>query len=755
MADFDDPVPIPERIGPYRVLRQIGRGAMGIVYEAIDERLDRNVALKRVLPAADPQHRDRLIREARAAASVNHPNICQLFEIGEDAGEPFLAMERLEGRSLADRLTEGPLPVAEAINTMLLVLSALEALHAQRLVHRDLKPSNIFLTPHGVKLLDFGLARPVVTEVDATSLTLPGVVLGTPKYMAPEQARGLELDGRTDLFAAGAILFELLSGRPAFNGPSAIEVMYAVVNEQPPALLGSFAVIAADRVIQRALAKAPADRYGSAGEMARDLRACLSHADAGAEVVARATTRLVVPPFRMLRADAEVDFLAFSLADAITVALSGLESLVVRSSLAAARLATDDPDWLSRAREANVDVVVAGSLLRAGDMLRVSVQLVETAAGTVLWSHALQVPVDDLFSVESAVSSAVVEALALPLSSREQRQLRRDVPASAAAYAAYLRGNRLSTNASQWRLAREEYLRAVEDDPSYAPAWARLGRCLRVLGKYGLGEDAARHTRDAEAAFQRAFELNPELSLTHNLYTYVEVDQGRALDAVLRLLQRLQSQPADADVLAGLVHGCRYLGLVDASLAAHDRARRLDPGVRTTVVHTFFMRGEFEKAVDADTADVPYVGVHALLALGRIREAHALCSRARPSLPDEHHLAAVLDTLTAAAEDRPESGVLAIETLESLWRFTDPEGFYYWAHSCAWLRDVDRALRLLRRAVDNGFYCVRGFETSPAFDAFRLDPVFTGIVDDARRQHARAADAFAAAGGPRLLGLPR
>jgi TolB-like protein len=442
MADFDDPVPIPERIGPYRVLRQIGRGAMGIVYEAIDERLDRNVALKRVLPAADPQHRDRLIREARAAASVNHPNICQLFEIGEDAGEPFLAMERLEGRSLADRLTEGPLPVAEAINTMLSVLSALEALHAQRLVHRDLKPSNIFLTPHGVKLLDFGLARPVVTEVDATSLTLPGVVLGTPKYMAPEQARGLELDGRTDLFAAGAILFELLSGRPAFNGPSAIEVMYAVVNEQPPALLGSFAVIAADRVIQRALAKAPADRYGSAGEMAHDLRACLSHADAGAEVVARATTRLVVPPFRMLRADAEVDFLAFSLADAITVALSGLESLVVRSSLAAARLATDDPDWLSRAREANVDVVVAGSLLRAGDMLRVSVQLVETAAGTVLWSHALQVPVDDLFSVESAVSSAVVEALALPLSSREQRQLRRDVPASAAAYAAYLRGTR-------------------------------------------------------------------------------------------------------------------------------------------------------------------------------------------------------------------------------------------------------------------------------------------------------------------------
>ena len=268
MAEAVDAASLPERIGPYRVVRQIGQGAMGVVYEAHDDRLDRSVAIKKVLPTADPQNRERFLREARAAAAVSHPHICQLFEIGEDRGEPFLAMELLAGRSLSDRLDEGPMPAAEAISTMLAVLSALEAFHARGLVHRDLKPSNIFLTPHGVKLLDFGLARPAFADVDTTSLTLPGLVLGTPRYMAPEQARGLDLDARTDLFAAGAVLFELLAGRPAFNGPSAVEVMHAVLHEHPPALVGSFAVIAADRVIQRALAKSPGDRYPSASDMA-------------------------------------------------------------------------------------------------------------------------------------------------------------------------------------------------------------------------------------------------------------------------------------------------------------------------------------------------------------------------------------------------------------------------------------------------------------------------------------------------------
>src|SRR5262245_26476790 len=244
---------------------------MGIVYEAVDDRLERTVAIKTILPAANAVMRDRFLREARAAAAVSHPHICQLFEIGEHEGDPFLAMELLQGEALSTRLERGPIPAADAISIALGILSALDALHQRGIVHRDLKPSNVFLTPHGVKLLDFGLARPVALEVDSTFMTMPGVLLGTPRYMAPEQARGLDVDARTDLCAAGAVLYEMLSGRHAFDGDNPVDVLSAVLTQQPPALVGSLAVVDLDGIIQRALAKSPADRYQSAEAMAGEL----------------------------------------------------------------------------------------------------------------------------------------------------------------------------------------------------------------------------------------------------------------------------------------------------------------------------------------------------------------------------------------------------------------------------------------------------------------------------------------------------
>jgi serine/threonine protein kinase len=258
--------------------------------------------------------RERFAREARAAAAVSHPNICQLFDIGEHDGEPFLCMELLDGQSLAGRLAGGPIATPEALTIELAVLSALAALHRRGIVHRDLKPTNVFLSASGIKLLDFGLARSASTSPDETGVTMPGMVMGSPRYMAPEQVRGEETDARSDLFAAGLVLYEMLSGRAAFSGTSAVDILHAVVHEHPPALMGSPAVIELDRIIQRAVAKAREDRYQSAEEMATDLRASMSRGDAGV-VKARATKRLVVLPFRVLRPDPEVDFLAFSLPD--------------------------------------------------------------------------------------------------------------------------------------------------------------------------------------------------------------------------------------------------------------------------------------------------------------------------------------------------------------------------------------------------------------------------------------------------------
>jgi serine/threonine protein kinase len=383
----------PHRIGPYVIERPLGEGGMGVVYAARDERLQRTIAVKTLSsPGKDEAARKRLWREARAAASVNHPNICQIYEVGEDGDRVFIAMELLAGEALSERLQRGPLAASDALPIGLGILSALAALHAGGIVHRDLKPSNVFLTPHGVKLLDFGLARPgaeAILDIDS-GLTRTGTVMGTPRYMSPEQIMGEPVDARSDLFATGAILFELLAGRPAFSGRTLAEVFHATRFEQPPALTGSPTVAAIDRVIRRALAKRAADRHASAEAMAEELSAVGGVATATTATLAQALTRLVVLPFRILRSDPETDFLAFSLPDAIATSLSRNPSLVVRSSAVAARFAAEAPDLKALAAEADVDRVVMGTLMRAGDQIRAVAQLVEAPAGTLLSAQTVQ-----------------------------------------------------------------------------------------------------------------------------------------------------------------------------------------------------------------------------------------------------------------------------------------------------------------------------------------------------------------------------
>ena len=303
----------PRRLGRYRILHRLGQGGMGVVFAAEDDSLGRRVAVK-TISEPDDSARKRFRREARAAAGVNHPNVCQVYEIGEDGGQLFIAMELLEGESLADRLRRGPLPVEEAVALGRGTLAALSALHTTGVVHRDLKPSNVFLTPHGVKLLDFGLARDLPKELTqsletGTELTRPGLLMGTPRYMAPEQVLGHEVDARADLFSAAAILYEAVSGRPAFLGTTVVEVLSATLHEQPPALAGDAAVVAFDRVLRRALAKRPADRPATAVEMAAEMETVATAGSSTAASVARPLTRLVVLPFRMLRPDTEIDFL--------------------------------------------------------------------------------------------------------------------------------------------------------------------------------------------------------------------------------------------------------------------------------------------------------------------------------------------------------------------------------------------------------------------------------------------------------------
>src|SRR2546423_4712905 len=503
--------PMLDRIGPYRIVRKLGEGGMGVVYAAEDERLRREVAIKTIREAGDSSAREPFIREAGAAASLSHPNVCQLFDIGDDEGKPFLVMELLEGEALADALKRGALPTAEALRVALAVLTALDALHARGFIHRDLKPSNVFLTKHGVKLLDFGLAREAsaaAVSSDATTmqpgdapLTIAGMIVGTPRYMAPEQLLSAPVDGRTDLFAAGALLFEMVSGKPAFDDDNTMRLFHAVVYEAPPNLAGSAAIAALNRIVHRAMAKRPDDRYPSAAAMAKDLREVMLISDAGADVVAHRVTRLIVLPFRILRPDADSDFLAFAIPEAITTSLAGVGSLIVRSSAAAARFADGfDPKRLSE--EADVDVALTGTLMRGGNQIRVTTQLVELPAGTVLWSLTSQATMADIFELQDGLTQRIVESLELPLSEREARVLRRDVPATPRAHEFYLRAGQQGESPESWAVARDLYLRALDEDPRYAPAWARLARINLLLGKYGKESEAL--YGQAESAAMRA-----------------------------------------------------------------------------------------------------------------------------------------------------------------------------------------------------------------------------------------------------------
>ncbi len=726
---------------------------MGIVYAAHDERLDRPVAIKMILDVgSDATARDRFWREARAAAAVNHPNVCQLYEIDESDGQLYIAMELLEGESLAARLERGPVDLPEGLSMTLAMLGALEALHHRAIVHRDLKPSNVFLTKFGVKLLDFGLARPVMSDDRATmqDLTLPGKVVGTPAYMAPEQLSGYPVDPRTDLFAVGSLLYEILTGKPAFAGRAMVDTMHAVLHDRPAALTGSSAVDAVDRIIQRAVEKQPAARYQTALEMAADVRDAIAGSTLSGDLpVARAVTRLIVLPFRILRSDVETDFLAFGLADAITSSLTGVGSLIVRSSLAASAFSEGVPDLKKIAAETDVEAVVTGTLMRAGEQIRVNAQLLEAPGGTVLWSQSVQSPLGDLFALQDDFTQRIVESLSIPLTRREAQLLKRDVPATARAYEFYLRGNECARERAKWRVARDLYRQCVDEDPRFAPAWARLGRMERLIGIYYDTGHTDERLKMAEIAFQRALELNPELPLAHNLYAYLEVDFGRAKEAMLRLLECARRQRADPELYAGLVHVCRYCGLLDASIAAYERAHRLDPNIQTSVCHSYWFMGDTERAVATDGGETPFMGYLAQIRGGRIEQVVAGLKQLATN--DGTTYSSGWGRLVAALTGDRETFERGLD--QEIESFRDPENAYYWSIMAAMVGDTEHAFQMLQITVDRGWMCYQAVVKEPFLDPLRADPRMPRILREIEARHRDAAAAFVSAGGERLLGL--
>ena len=748
-------------ISHYQVLEKLGEGGMGVVYKAKDTRLDRLVAVKTIRDAREGEKgRKQLWREARSLARVSHPRVCQLFDAVEQRDGLFLVMELLDGQSLDRRLAAGPVAAAEAVEIIGQILDALEALHNYQIVHRDLKPSNVFLTPHGVKLLDFGLARPASDSAGNANqtrtleaATARGLIAGTPHYMAPEQSQGQQVGPAVDIFAAGSILYEMLAGRRAFDGASVVDVLYAVAHHNPPPLAGSLGVEALDRVIRRALAKRKEDRYGSAREMRAAVNAVPLTAGATVPVGRRTITRLIALPFRVLRTDNDTDFLAYSLPDAISNSLSGVDGITVRSSLVAASFdGALDPRRI--AAEADVDAILAGTLMRAGDSLRITCQLVEAPGGAVIWSDSAVAAMEDLFRVQDELSRRIVESLILPLSDREHRILRHDVPVTARAYEFYLRANQVAMvrTLDNFRLARDLYMQCVEEDPQYAPAWARLGRVYRFIEKFG--QDAEENLTRADEAFRKAFALNPDLPLAHNLFTQVECDRGCALSAMVRLLERARFRRNDADLFAGLVQACRYCDELEASVAAHQRARHLDSHIVTSVPHTYFLLGEYQKTIEyyGSPKGGYYLDCAALVMLGEQQEALARLRARERSGGATGSVRAIMQSLKAYLEGNREGCVEAIEAGERLTR-RDLETLFYEARHLAQTAGPARALDVLSSVLDGGFLCGSSLLRDARLAPLRSSPGYTALAARAEQERVRAHTSFIAAGGPQLLNM--
>ena len=428
--------------------------------------------------------------------------------------------------------------------------------------------------------------------------------------------------------------------------------------------------------------------------------------------------------------------------DAITGSLTGLESLVVRSSLAASTYADHALDLKALAADADVDLVVTGTIVRIGDSLRVTAQLLEAPGGSVLWSHTAQVAMGNLFQLQDDLTQRILASLSTPLSAREHRLVRSDVPASAAAYEMLLRGNQLLQDAGQWTVARDLYRRALEADPRYAPAWAQLGRVLRLLGKYVDSDPAV--LADAEDALRHAIDVNPDLPVAHNLYALLEIDLGRAEDAMRRLVERARLRGADPELFKGLVHACRFCGLLDASLAAHREAVRLDPKAETSVIQTHWMLGDYDRVTpvssrhrvdDADAARTLRGGAgHG--SPPRRRPGQAASRRGRrarvPRRPADRR---------ARRLDEAERG------------YGDAEGLYYIACEYAFFGAHERALEVFVRSVERGFFCFPAMAGNRWMDPIAAHPDYIATLRRAEARHRLAMTTFVDIGGDKVLGI--
>jgi serine/threonine protein kinase len=577
------------RIAHYEIVSAIGSGGMGVVYRARDTRLGRDVALKVMAPhiASDPAMRARFETEARAVASLSHPGILSIYELAVADGVPFAVMELLEGRNLRERMAAGPLPWREATEIAAAIGDGLAAAHAKGIVHRDLKPENVFLTSDGhVKILDFGLAlqRLEVGPGDGPTIarTAQGLVLGTFGYMSPEQVTGEPVDGRTDVFALGCLLFEMLTGRQLFTGATPQEIIARLLHDSAPDLssVDPLAPQELRSVVTRAVDRDIARRYGSAQDMAAALRALLSGTSVRMPKISRTRGRsLAVLPF-INTAEPALDYVADGITESIINSLSQLGTVRVVPRSLAFRYKGLQVDPATVGAALNVRTILTGRMTRQGDVLTIQAELVDTTTESQVWGEQFRQSIADLMTVQQEIAWHISEALRLKLTTAQKKKLRKRSTVSAEAYHAYLRGRH---HWNQWggpesfQRALQEFQHAIDIDPLYALAYAGLGDTYGAMAYYGFIDPRDGFGR-ARAAAERALELDPDVPEAHVTLALGELFSAWDWRAAARELKAAISlNPLHATAHAVNALYLTTCGRFDESLEESRTARDLDP----------------------------------------------------------------------------------------------------------------------------------------------------------------------------------